>query len=55
MDDTEFSKLIFKLNKKNSGSWKSLKALKNQENKEAEGIKFMNQYKFLSFYTLVDS
>jgi hypothetical protein len=49
MDDTEFSKLNLKLNKKNSGSWKSWKALKNQENKEAEWIKFMNQYKFLSF------
>jgi hypothetical protein len=48
MVETEFGKLNLKLNKKKCGIMRIMKkALKKAETKEAEGIKFMNQYKYL--------
>jgi hypothetical protein len=46
--ETEFAKLNLKLNKKKCGIMRIMKkALKKAETKEAEGIKFKNQYKYL--------
>jgi hypothetical protein len=58
MVETEFGKLNLKLNKKKCVIMRIMEnALKNAETKEAEGNKFMNQYKYLglNLRTLVDS
>jgi hypothetical protein len=48
MVETVFGKLNLKLNKKKCGIMRIMKkALKKAETKEAEGIKFINQYKYL--------
>jgi hypothetical protein len=48
MVETECGKLNLKLNKKKCSIMRIMEnALKNAETKEAEGIKFMNQYKYL--------
>jgi hypothetical protein len=48
MVQTEFGKLNLKLCQKKCGIMRIMKnALKKTETKEAEGIKFMNQYKYL--------
>jgi hypothetical protein len=48
MVETEFGKVNLKLNKKKCCIMRIMKkALKKPETKEAEGIKFMNQYKYL--------
>jgi hypothetical protein len=48
MFETEFGKLNLKLNKKKFGIMRIMKkALKKPETKEDEGIKFLNQYKYL--------
>jgi hypothetical protein len=48
MVETVFSKLNLKLNKKKCSIMRNMKkALKKAQTKEAEGIKFMNQYKYL--------
>jgi hypothetical protein len=48
MVETEFGKLNLKLNKKKCGIMRIMKkAHKKAETKEAEGTKFMNQYKYL--------
>jgi hypothetical protein len=48
MAETEFGKLNLKLNKKKCDIMRTMKkVLKKAETKEAEEIKFMNQYKYL--------
>jgi hypothetical protein len=48
MVETEFGKLNLKINQKKFFIMRIIKkAHKKSENKEAEGIKFMNQYKYL--------